>query len=163
LAEYRCSISPVTIVHARNDPRWELRIGAGLVETMHAQLKKARPSETGGLLIGHMNTQRKVVYVIRLLRAPRDSKGTPAVFRRGVFELPEQIRAVEDKTGRLLGPADRRVGPLTMRTKAERSWSARPLYSTTHAISLSPWRHAIIPGRLLAIYDYALQILSRRW
>jgi proteasome lid subunit RPN8/RPN11 len=97
------TINRATIVRARNDPQWELRIAAGIAEKMRAELNKARPSETGGLLIGHMNTRRKIVYVTRLLRAPRDSKGTPAVFRRGVFDLPEQIRSVEEKTGHLLG------------------------------------------------------------
>ena len=38
-----------------------------------------------------------------MLKAPRDSKGTPAAFVRGVYDLPESIKEIERKTGGLIG------------------------------------------------------------
>jgi hypothetical protein len=75
-------ILPLTIISARNDPRWQLRFAAGLMREMNAALRRSRPSETGGLLIGVVHAKRRVIYVTRLLAAPHDSEGSPVRFVR---------------------------------------------------------------------------------
>jgi Prokaryotic E2 family A/ThiF family/Prokaryotic homologs of the JAB domain len=97
------AVGELAVVRARNDPRWEVRLGPGLAEKMDLQLERARPSETGGLLVGLMHRKRRAIYVTRLLNAPRDSKGSPRAFKRGVSDLPAAIRSVEDRTGGILG------------------------------------------------------------
>ncbi|MCW5750714.1 MAG: Mov34/MPN/PAD-1 family protein [Alphaproteobacteria bacterium] len=96
-------VSAVTIATARNDPRWQVRFAGGLVDRMRDALRQARPSETGGLMIGMVHAKRRTVYVTRLLDAPRDSEGTPMAFVRGVDDLPEAVADIERRSGGLLG------------------------------------------------------------
>ncbi len=95
-------IAPLTIIPARNDPRWQLRIADGLVKQMRQALRQSRPSETGGLMIGLVHAKRRIIYVTRLLAAP-DSRGSPTAFVRGIHDLPETVADIERRTGGLLG------------------------------------------------------------
>ncbi len=96
-------VRPLLRVPAQNDGRWSLHIAGDVRDAMFEQLRRAGPRETGGLLIGLINFKRKIAYVTRLLRAPRDSRGTGYAFRRGIRDLPEKIREIERRTGALLG------------------------------------------------------------
>jgi hypothetical protein len=96
-------VKPFAIVTARNNSAWQIRFASAVSDEMFSALKRASPSETGGLLVGLINKKRRIVYVTRLLRAPRDSTGTPAAFVRGVFNLPQAIRDIETRSGGLLG------------------------------------------------------------
>jgi hypothetical protein len=95
-------IAPVTIIPARNDPRWQLRIAAGLVKKMKQTLRESRPIETGGLMIGLVHLKRRIIYVTRLLAAS-DSQGSPTGFVRGIHDLSETVSDIEHRTGGLLG------------------------------------------------------------
>lgn len=94
---------PVTVLTARNDLRWEVRFANGLVEKMKQAMRNARPSETGGLLVGMVHGKRRIVYVTRLLEAPGGSEGSPMAFIRGVGNLPETITDIEERSGGLIG------------------------------------------------------------
>jgi hypothetical protein len=96
-------VAPVSIIPARNDPRWHVRFAGGLVEEMKAKLRRARPSETGGLLIGIVHAKRRIIYVTRLLESPRDSESSPLAFVRGVRDLPDAVLGIEDRSGGLVG------------------------------------------------------------
>jgi hypothetical protein len=76
-------VQPVAIVTARNDKRWQVRFAHGLIEQMQVALRRARPNETGGLMIGMVHAGRRIIYVTRLLDAPQDSSASPAEFTRG--------------------------------------------------------------------------------
>lgn len=93
----------MTVARARNDPGWQVRFAGGLVDRMRDALRQARPSETGGLIIGMVHAKRRIVYVTRLLDAPHDSEGTPMAFVRGVDDLPEAVADIERRSGGLLG------------------------------------------------------------
>jgi len=97
------SVPPVHICAARNDPQWQVRFSASVVQHMQTALRRAKPSETGGLLIGMVHNKRRIVYVTGLLDAPRDSEGSPVAFKRGIQDLPEAIKNIEKCTGGLLG------------------------------------------------------------
>ena len=96
-------VKPFRRVGAHNDVRWKLHFAAGVPDAMLHLLRRANPSETGGLLIGQINFKRKIVYVTRLLGPPKDSRGSAYAFYRGILDLPETIREVERRTGGLLG------------------------------------------------------------
>lgn len=96
-------VKAFSIVRARNDARWQVRFAAGLMDQMLQALQRARPSETGGLMIGMVHAKRRVIYVTRLLDAPRDSEGSPTAFVRGIDDLPAGISEIERRTGGMLG------------------------------------------------------------
>ena len=99
----QADIRPMTTVAARNDPTWEVRLRPGHQEEMQELLHRAKPRETGGLLIGQVNFKRKIIYVTRVLPAPPDSKSSPYAFVRGVQDVPEKVCEIEGLTGGMLG------------------------------------------------------------
>jgi len=96
-------VLPVTRLTARNDPAWEVRLRHGFETEMKVCLKRSRPNETGGLLIGMINLKRKIIYVTRVLPAPLDSKSSPYIFVRGIQDIPKQVLEIQDNTGGMLG------------------------------------------------------------
>jgi integrative and conjugative element protein (TIGR02256 family) len=99
----RIHVPPFTVHSSPNDPSWQVRLRAELVEEMKGMLRIAAPNETGGILIGAVNLNRKIVYVTRVLPEPPDSKGTPYAFVRGIEDVPGVVKEIEDATGGTLG------------------------------------------------------------
>lgn len=95
-------VPPVTVLRARNNPEWQVRLKAGLERELTALLREAAPDETGGLLVGLVNFKTKTVYVTRALVAPPDSVGDPSTFVRGVEQVPEELSHIADRTGGVL-------------------------------------------------------------
>ncbi len=96
-------VGAMTVVSARNDPSWQVRLKHGLVAKMQILLRHAKPNETGGLLIGMVHFKRKTVYITRVLPAPADSVSSPYAFVRGIQDLPETVYKIQNLTGGMLG------------------------------------------------------------
>ena len=96
-------VPPMTILTARNDTTWQVRLRYGLKEKLQTLLRQTRPNETGGLLIGIVNFKRRIIYVTQILPAPRDSVSSPYAFVRGVQDIPEEVLIIQELTGGLLG------------------------------------------------------------
>lgn len=60
------------------------------------------PNETGGVLIGSFDMQRKIVYVVDILQSPPDSVEWPTVYIRGCKGLKQGVSEIQKKTGRML-------------------------------------------------------------
>lgn len=56
------------------------------------------PNETGGILFGSYDIQRKIVYVVDLMCSPTDSTETPRNYRRGIDGVGERIQEIEGLT-----------------------------------------------------------------
>jgi hypothetical protein len=95
-------IPPVTIVNAKNDPNWQVRLKYGIEQRLHTSLRKVKPNETGGLLVGRINFKRKIIYVTDFLPAPADSESSPYAFVRGIQDIPNKIFEIEELTGGML-------------------------------------------------------------
>lgn len=95
-------VPPVSVLRAKNDPEWEVRIKGDLERNLLAMLEKAAPAETGGLLVGFVSQKTKTVYITRALPAPPDSVGGPGRFVRGVAEVPEELHRIAERTGGVL-------------------------------------------------------------
>lgn len=95
-------VAPVTVLRAKNDPDWEIRLKGGLERNLVAILEEAAPAETGGLLVGFVSLKTKTVYVTRALSAPLDSMGSPGEFVRGVEGVPEEFSRIAERTGGVL-------------------------------------------------------------
>ena len=95
----RYTVQPLLVRPARNDSEWEIRICQPAAEVMRSELKRCRPSETGGLLFGRIRPERKVLHVTRALAAPTDSGATEWAFRRGVRDVPETVDRITYLSG----------------------------------------------------------------
>lgn len=60
------------------------------------------PNETGGILIGHIDVERRTVYVIEALGSPPDSKEWPTVYIRGADGLSDAVADLQRRTGTML-------------------------------------------------------------
>jgi hypothetical protein len=59
-------------------------------------------NETGGILIGHYDVERKTVYVIDALGSPPDSKEWPTVYIRGAEGLNDAVADIQRRTSTML-------------------------------------------------------------
>ncbi len=98
----RFDVAPTTILPARNDPDWQVRLVGGLSRQIATLLEDAAPAETGGLLVGFVDSKARTVYVTRALPAPSDSVGDPGRFFRGVEKVPEELSLIAERTGGIL-------------------------------------------------------------
>lgn len=63
---------------------------------------KKLPYETGGILIGSFDIQRKIVYVVDTVPSPPDSKEWPTVYIRGCQGLSQRVEQIEIMTNGML-------------------------------------------------------------
>jgi proteasome lid subunit RPN8/RPN11 len=65
-----------------------------------ATLRAAKlPDETGGVLIGTYDIQRRVVYLADVLPSPADSEEWPTLYIRGCEGLADQVGQIRRVTG----------------------------------------------------------------
>ena len=77
---------------------WTLRTDEGLINKIHKARAGKLPNETGGVLVGAYDMQRKIVYVVDCLTSPPDSEEWPTVYIRGCQGLKSQVEKIEKIT-----------------------------------------------------------------
>ena len=73
---------------------WQFRISRDSLDEMVRCRNNKLPNETGGVLIGWINSFKKIVYVGMALSSPPDSVERPYYFQRGKKGLYEQVRRI---------------------------------------------------------------------
>lgn len=78
---------------------WRVRFDA----EVHARVRELRasrlPTETGGVLLGHRDMSRRILYVVAALPAPPDSEERPYYFDRGCTGLRLEVDEITARTG----------------------------------------------------------------
>lgn len=72
---------------------WTITYDRTLAGRIVALRDEQLPAETGGVLLGIMDTSRRSIHLVVALPAPRDSEGTVTSFERGVSGLAETVAA----------------------------------------------------------------------
>lgn len=80
------NFSPSPWVHLHQE-HWEIYIDSWLINKMVDHRQSILPNETGGILIGSIDTQRKIIYLLDSILAPMDSIQKPTGFIRGKEDL----------------------------------------------------------------------------
>lgn len=70
---------------------WTVSYDRALVRRIAELRDEHLPIETGGVLLGIVDTSRHSIHLVTVLPAPRDSQGTSTSFLRGVEDLPEAV------------------------------------------------------------------------
>lgn len=70
---------------------WEVRISESVNRAMHHARQQRFPNETGGVLLGTIDIQHKVVQIADLIPSPPDSVEWPTMYIRGSENLRNQI------------------------------------------------------------------------
>lgn len=82
---------------------WTLCYDEMLEKKIHESRSERLPNETGGVLIGAFDMERKKVYVMDTILSPPDSREWPTVYIRGCKGLEQQISEIHRKTAGILG------------------------------------------------------------
>ena len=77
---------------------WTLCTDEGFIDKVHEARANKLPNETGGVLVGSYDMQRKIVYVVDFLPSPPDSKEWPTLYIRGCRGLPSKIEKIQQVT-----------------------------------------------------------------
>ena len=90
---------PVKNLISCEKDEWTLRTDEGLIDKVYKARAGKLPNETGGVLIGAYDTQRKIVYVVDCIPSPPDSEEWPTVYIRGCQGLKAQVKKIKQITG----------------------------------------------------------------
>ncbi|MEO9594304.1 Mov34/MPN/PAD-1 family protein [Rhodopirellula bahusiensis] len=77
---------------------WNLVVSHHVVERLRQQRLSKLPNETGGVLIGSFDLQRKIVYVVETIPSPPDSEEWPTLYIRGNKGLAAEVTRVGSAT-----------------------------------------------------------------
>jgi integrative and conjugative element protein (TIGR02256 family) len=82
---------PIYAVLAEQADDWKIRISDHAMQLMRFYRRRRLPNETGGVLLGRMDVDRKVVFVATVLPSPPDSAEWPTAYIRGAKGLRAQV------------------------------------------------------------------------
>lgn len=101
-----CAITPLEIepdqVRKEEAGHWIVHTDSHLRQKLEGLRQQELPDETGGVLIGSYDMQRKIVYVVETIPAPGDSEGWPTGFVRGTKDLQARVEAIGSGTNGML-------------------------------------------------------------
>ncbi len=96
-------VQPFEVLPCQSGSEWSVRMLSGTCERLLKLSNDHAPVETGGVLIGIANYKTKVVHVFDILTEPQDSQGTCTGFKRGIKGLPQEVEAIKNVTGDVIG------------------------------------------------------------
>ncbi len=78
---------------------WTVLLDDDLRDEMAELRRTALPAETGGVLMGTVDNERRVIALVEAMLPPSDSEGSANEFTRGVGGLAERLAAIAERTG----------------------------------------------------------------
>jgi hypothetical protein len=96
---------PPTAALSRRYGDWTVVTDRWLLDKVARARLDGLPNETGGVLVGAHDTQRRVLYLVDVLPSPPDSEEWPTLYVRGSWGLTRRIGEVEEITDGQLGYA----------------------------------------------------------
>lgn len=81
---------------------WDLYVDKGLLGKIYNLREERLPNETGGVLIGSFDVQRKIVYVADMIPSPPDSIEWPTNYIRGCYGLQKKVSEIKEITANTL-------------------------------------------------------------
>lgn len=80
------------------DGEWIVKVAASVKERLLSLRMQKLPDETGGVLVGSYDHERKICYVVEIISSPDDSIESPNSYIRGSKGLLQRIKEIEDVT-----------------------------------------------------------------
>jgi hypothetical protein len=89
----RVDVTPApTLQQSRGN--WTMVADQGLLDNLATLRQSSLPNETGGVLLGSYDMERRVVYIAHALPAPPDSEEWPTLYIRGSEGLAQNVVAL---------------------------------------------------------------------
>jgi hypothetical protein len=86
-------IQPQPVVVQRAE-EWQIATDRGLLDVVAARRRDRLPNETGGVLVGAIDTLHRTVYVVDAIASPPDSTEWPTLYIRGYEGLTARLREI---------------------------------------------------------------------
>jgi integrative and conjugative element protein (TIGR02256 family) len=77
---------------------WIVRFDKFVLDKLAISRKGKLPNETGGVLLGHFDTQRNICSIVDLVESPPDSEEWPTSYIRGCAGLQQKVHEAETQT-----------------------------------------------------------------
>lgn len=90
---------PICNVLLQGAGQWQIRLSSHAANSMRYYRRRRLPNETGGVLLGKFDVDRRVLYVASVLPSPPDSVEWPSMYIRGVEGLRGSVELVNEITG----------------------------------------------------------------
>ena len=97
----RCDLPVHRTIEAERSP-WRVVSDEGFLAKIARQRLDHLPNETGGVLIGAFDLERKVIFVADMIPSPPDSQEWPTTYVRGFHGLRECIDDIQNLTHHML-------------------------------------------------------------
>ena len=91
------SVTPKKVIR-REQHNWTILTDYGLTEKVRQMRECRLPNETGGVLLGHIDMLRHIIYVIDALPSPPDSVERRYSYIRGTRDLSDKVDEVRTNT-----------------------------------------------------------------
>jgi hypothetical protein len=78
-----------------NHGDWIICTDVSLINKIYQCREDKLPNETGGILIGSFDMERKIVYVVDTIPSPPDSKEWPTLYIRGYQGLERKLKEID--------------------------------------------------------------------
>ncbi len=92
----RIDVIPAEVVCFVKDG-WEIITDKALLENLYTMRNDKLPNETGGVLLGTYDMERKIIYIVDALPSPPDSEEWPTLYIRGCEGLSEKVTKLSQK------------------------------------------------------------------
>ena len=92
----RVTVSPAPVVRKTTND-WTIVTDNAVVDTLSSLRQCNLPNETGGVLLGSFDMERRIVYIADALPSPPDSEEWPTSYIRGCEGLSEKIKELDEK------------------------------------------------------------------
>ena len=93
--KHEVSVEPLIIKECQE---WTVCTDHHLLQKVVGYRQARLPNETGGVLLGSFDVQRRIIYVVDTLPSPPDSVEWPTAYIRGARGLAEAVREVERRS-----------------------------------------------------------------
>ena len=97
----RVDLSPAAVIRQETSS-WTVVTDEALIAKLAALRAPKLPNETGGVLLGSFDVERRILYVVDALPSPSDSKEWPTLYIRGCDGLTKAVDALTKKTHGML-------------------------------------------------------------
>jgi hypothetical protein len=77
---------------------WHILTDQGVLDALIRLREERLPNETGGILVGALDTQRSLIYILDVIASPPDSYEWPTSYIRGCQGLQQLVADIEART-----------------------------------------------------------------
>lgn len=88
----------VSGIVVERDGDWQVSTDEGLLDLLRERRAGRLPNETGGVLLGSFDAQRRIVHVVEAVPSPADSLEWPTLYIRGAAGLAGEVQRVHAAT-----------------------------------------------------------------